>query len=49
VAKAIEHALSAGRPRTRYLVGIDAKVQARLKSLLPTRLLDRIVARAMGL
>jgi NAD(P)-dependent dehydrogenase (short-subunit alcohol dehydrogenase family) len=49
VAKAIEHALSAGRPRTRYLVGIDAKVQARLKLLLPARLLDRIVARAMGL
>jgi NAD(P)-dependent dehydrogenase (short-subunit alcohol dehydrogenase family) len=49
VAKTIEHALSAGRPRTRYLVGIDAKVQARLKPLLPARLFDRIVARAMGL
>ncbi len=49
VAKTIEHALTAGRPRTRYLVGIDAKVQARLKPLLPARLFDRIVARAMGL
>jgi len=49
VAKAIEHALSAGRPRTRYLVGIDARVQARLKPLLPARLFDRIVARVMGL
>jgi NAD(P)-dependent dehydrogenase (short-subunit alcohol dehydrogenase family) len=49
VARAIEHALSARRPRTRYLVGIDAKVQARLKYLIPTRLFDRIVARATGL
>jgi NAD(P)-dependent dehydrogenase (short-subunit alcohol dehydrogenase family) len=49
VAEAIEHALSDRRPRTRYLVGIDARVQARLKPLLPARLFDRIVARAMGL
>jgi NAD(P)-dependent dehydrogenase (short-subunit alcohol dehydrogenase family) len=49
VAEAISHALEAGRPRTRYLVGLDAKVQARLKILLPTRLFDRIVARTMRL
>ena len=49
VAVEIEHALTDSRPRTRYLVGIDAKVQARLKPLLPARLFDRIVARAMGL
>jgi NAD(P)-dependent dehydrogenase (short-subunit alcohol dehydrogenase family) len=49
VARAIEHALSAGRPRARYLVGIDAKVQARLKPLIPTRAFDRLVARLMGL
>jgi NAD(P)-dependent dehydrogenase (short-subunit alcohol dehydrogenase family) len=49
VAKAIEHALSAGRPRSRYLVGIDAKVQARVKPLIPTPIWDRIVARMMGL
>lgn len=49
VAEAIEHALSARRPRARYLVGLDAKVQARLKPLLPTPVFDRIVARAMGL
>ena len=48
VARAIEHALTAGRPRTRYLVGADAKLQARLRRLLPTRVLDRIVARATG-
>jgi NAD(P)-dependent dehydrogenase (short-subunit alcohol dehydrogenase family) len=48
VARAIEHALTARRPRTRYLVGADAKLQARLRRLLPTRVLDRIVARATG-
>ena len=49
VAKAIEHALTANRPRTRYLVGIDAKVQARIEPFIPTPLFDRIVAKAMGL
>jgi NAD(P)-dependent dehydrogenase (short-subunit alcohol dehydrogenase family) len=49
VAKAIEHALSSRRPRTRYLVGLDAKSQARLKAILPTRLVDRMVARFTGM
>lgn len=49
VAGAVEHALSARRPRTRYLVGLDAKVQARLKLVIPTRVFDRMVARIMGL
>jgi NAD(P)-dependent dehydrogenase (short-subunit alcohol dehydrogenase family) len=48
VAKAIEHALAARRPRIRYLVGLDAKAQARLKALLPTRVVDRLVARFTG-
>jgi NAD(P)-dependent dehydrogenase (short-subunit alcohol dehydrogenase family) len=48
VASRIEHALSARRPRPRYLVGFDAKIQARLKPLIPTRVFDRIVARAAG-
>ncbi|MGB7587487.1 MAG: SDR family NAD(P)-dependent oxidoreductase [Solirubrobacterales bacterium] len=49
VAAVIEHALGARRPRTRYLVGLDAKVQARVKQVIPTRVFDRIVARVMGL
>jgi NAD(P)-dependent dehydrogenase (short-subunit alcohol dehydrogenase family) len=49
VAKTIEHALDASRPRSRYLVGLDAKAQARLKVLLPTPVLDRIIARQMNL
>ena len=35
VAKAIVHALESKRPRTRYLVGLDAKVQARLEAVDP--------------
>jgi NAD(P)-dependent dehydrogenase (short-subunit alcohol dehydrogenase family) len=49
VAKAIVHALTAGRPRTRYVVGADARGQALMRRLLPDRLFDRAVARAMGL
>jgi NAD(P)-dependent dehydrogenase (short-subunit alcohol dehydrogenase family) len=49
VAKAIQHALSASRPRARYLVGLEAKVVARARMLLPAPLFDRIVARQMNL
>jgi NAD(P)-dependent dehydrogenase (short-subunit alcohol dehydrogenase family) len=49
VAEAIEHALTARRPRSRYLVGLDAKFQARAKVFIPTWVFDRIVARTMGL
>ncbi len=49
VADSIKHALTARRPRTRYLVGADARGQAFLSSIAPDRLVDRIVARAMGL
>jgi NAD(P)-dependent dehydrogenase (short-subunit alcohol dehydrogenase family) len=49
VAKAIAHALESNRPRARYLVGLDAKLQARLKPLIPTSVFDRIVARQLNL
>jgi len=49
VAEKIEHALSARRPRTRYLVGADAYGQALAAKLLPDRLLDWVVARATGM
>lgn len=49
VAETIEHALSARRPRTRYLVGFDAKFQARAKIVTPARAFDRVVARILGL
>jgi peptide chain release factor 3 len=44
---AIAIALTARRPRTRYVVGLDAKGQALLSSLLPDRLLGWLVARIM--
>jgi NAD(P)-dependent dehydrogenase (short-subunit alcohol dehydrogenase family) len=44
VAKAIEHALTADRPRTRYIVGPDAKRRARLQ-VLPDRARDRLLQR----
>jgi NAD(P)-dependent dehydrogenase (short-subunit alcohol dehydrogenase family) len=49
VAKAIAHALESSRPRARYLVGLDAKVQARIKPLIPTSVFDWVVARALKL
>ena len=45
VAKAVEHALTAKRPRTRYLVGKDAKAVGALGRILPDRALDTIVAK----
>lgn len=49
VAIKIEHALSARRPRTRYLVGADARGQALAIRLLPDRLVDRLISRATGM
>lgn len=49
VARAVEHALTASRPKTRYVVGRDAKMRLVLTRLLPTRVMDRVVVRAMGL
>lgn len=49
VAGAISHALTARRPRTRYLVGADARGQALLRRLLPDRVLDAAVRRIMRL
>ncbi len=49
VALAVQHALEARRPRTRYRVGIDARIQYCLRRLLPDRVRDRIAQRIMGL
>ncbi len=42
VAEAILHALSSPFPRTRYLVGVDAKVQVAAAKILPTRAFDAL-------
>jgi NAD(P)-dependent dehydrogenase (short-subunit alcohol dehydrogenase family) len=44
VAAVVEHALTAAKPRARYLVGPDAKRRARVE-LLPDRLRDRVLTR----
>lgn len=48
-ARVVEQALTSRRPRDRYLVGPDARVQALLARALPHRVTDAIVARQMGL
>lgn len=49
VAKRVAHALTAKRPKTRYLVGRNALVEATLAKLLPDRVRDGIIARQLGL
>ena len=44
VADAVEHALTAEKPRTRYLVGRDAKLRRRVERL-PVQLRDRVIVR----
>ena len=48
VAEAIGTALTASRPRARYLVGNDAKQRAVMAKLLPARVMDRLIGRALG-
>jgi hypothetical protein len=47
VAEAIGTALTAKRPRARYLVGRDAKLRAPAAAVLPDRVMDRLVARVI--
>ncbi len=45
VAAAVEAALTDEKPKTRQVVGREAKIQARLGSLLPNRTMDRLIER----
>ncbi len=49
VFKVVDHALTASKPKARYVVGTEAKVQALMRTLLSKRAFDRVVARRMGL
>jgi len=42
VARAVEHALTAARPKTEYLVGNDARMRAAINAVLPQFLQDRL-------
>ena len=47
VAEVVADALTAGKPRTRYLVGRQAKVMAALSAVLPDRWFDGLLDRAL--
>ena len=49
VARVVADALTASRPRARYLVGSDARFRAMLKWILPDRVQDRLLAWFLGL
>jgi NAD(P)-dependent dehydrogenase (short-subunit alcohol dehydrogenase family) len=49
VAAAIERALTVTRPRARYQVGVDVKVQAALSAVTPARVLDALNGRLTGM
>jgi NAD(P)-dependent dehydrogenase (short-subunit alcohol dehydrogenase family) len=46
-ADVIAEAMTARRPRARYLIGRDAKVRARMAAVLPDRVFDRLLAFAL--
>jgi NAD(P)-dependent dehydrogenase (short-subunit alcohol dehydrogenase family) len=48
VAKVVGEALTARKPKTRYLVGRDAKMRAALAKRLPDRVMDSLIGRALG-
>jgi NAD(P)-dependent dehydrogenase (short-subunit alcohol dehydrogenase family) len=47
VAEYIGRAMTARRPRTRYLVGTDAKIRAPMATVLPDRVMDSAIARTL--
>jgi NAD(P)-dependent dehydrogenase (short-subunit alcohol dehydrogenase family) len=48
VAQAIEEALTATRPKTRYVVGRDAKMRLKVKALVGDRGMDALIARTLN-
>ena len=49
VVRVIRHALTSQHPRARYLVGANAHIRAWLGALLPTRLMDWLIAKRLGI
>lgn len=48
-ARAVTHALTSASPKRRYIVGANARIELVLRTLLPARLLDRLISRHIGL
>ena len=49
VVKSVLHALISRRPKTRYVVGMDAHLVSIFCRLVPDRILDRVMLKGMGL
>jgi len=49
VAKVVEAMLTDPKPKTRVTIGRDAKIQLAASRVLPTRVMNRVIARAMNL
>jgi len=49
VVRAVVHALESPRPKTRYVVGGEARVATFLMGILPTRARDFLICRSVGL
>ncbi len=49
IAQLVAHALSAKRPKTRYLAGKGVQLKVFLKRILPDRVFDRLIVRHLGL
>lgn len=49
VANAVQHALEAKNPKTRYVVGTDAKIQAFLARFVPDKLRDNFILKNLRL
>jgi NAD(P)-dependent dehydrogenase (short-subunit alcohol dehydrogenase family) len=48
VAKVVGEAMTARKPKTRYLVGRDAKLRAAMAKRLPDRVMDSLIARTLS-
>jgi NAD(P)-dependent dehydrogenase (short-subunit alcohol dehydrogenase family) len=48
VFERVRHALTSARPKSRYVIGTEARIQLALRTLLPARALDALVARYLG-
>jgi NAD(P)-dependent dehydrogenase (short-subunit alcohol dehydrogenase family) len=49
VADAVVHFMTSKRPKTRYMVGLDARLQTLLATLAPDRVVDTLVTRQLKL
>jgi len=49
IARLVAHALTAKRPKTRYLAGKGVRLKVFLKKILPDRVFDRLIIRHLGL